>query len=213
MVPTSISPPTDNLYKFIAIAGIVLFLVGALLFWDATSSVYRTSAKIEIATADLDRESQRFYSSADEMGEAVERQSALLDLAEQAGPLDDDAVERVDSLRSLETVIYAKLAIVQEASDSLAAVHSRVDEIADAHSIESSYIKLSIIVGFVLMFAGFYISERGFKGWYQQVQKHEDIIIRAAAAQAQRQLDAMTSPDPSDPDTASPPAPSAEAPG
>ena len=61
MIPSIPSLPTDNLYKFIAIGGVVLFMFGAVLQQVETESAFDLTTEMDTASARYFGKADAFY--------------------------------------------------------------------------------------------------------------------------------------------------------
>lgn len=153
----SFRPPTDNLYKFLALFG--LFLLGFAI-WIAWKSFWESASEFR-DVANLQREHNELI--------AVQWGAALREAFEKAdGDMDavgeflEDAVER--------------------ASDETAESAQRLERREWDAQLATESTALILIFATVLGAVGILLSFIGFLLWYFKVQRYQDRILRQQAA-------------------------------
>ncbi|MEO0558042.1 MAG: hypothetical protein AAF170_07645 [Bacteroidota bacterium] len=202
MVPGSISPPTDNLYKFVAIAGVVIALLGVLMFWNSTNKLYKMGFESGEAARLLDEltsglslheQDMRALTTAQE-GHLREQEQLAQDIVagENSAELNQafrlrqaELSIRSESLRVVsERVMRTRQAYLDEQEEALAMDREASRTVA----LSAWAVGITGVVGGLLAFLGYSMARRGFRLWYVQVQRYEDAIIRAAAIEAERRI-------------------------
>jgi len=164
------SPPTDSLYKFAALSGILL-VVGALYFprqlaWELQSKV--EELELQRATAIIDQ--RVLKRRADRVEKIVDTS-----IATQNGEFKPDAkrlwltysdVELKEMLRNLDLAgrdIAVGAATIESLSKESLRYQVRADEVEIASNI-----------GLAL---GVLLSASGFSLWYLRIQRHQDLAL------------------------------------
>ena len=140
--------PTDNLYKFMAISGIILIVAGFIL----------PSYPLIELTVETDRLS-------------VEAAGLSAKWDTYIGFLEIE-VEKVKSGQDLPPEI--NLEDVLEAVEISAQVSTKVEHMEYYNGIMRDLLKL----GCALIFAGILVATWGFRLWYTRLQKYQDEAIR-----------------------------------
>jgi cell division protein FtsB len=197
-----LKPPTDNLYKFMCICGLILFLVSVTyptwLLNKLVHSYYENRRDSEVLRVDVDSHQWR--------GELLSRQQDAL------GTEYDAITRRVDRLKQrAATQSSRQSAITEKELAQLTEAESKLDEknreilkaalegfaIANTHlekQIELNYrlkaaqweVRSSIaisILGILGAGAGALLCRQGFNLWSLRVQVFQDAILRKQAAQ------------------------------
>ena len=173
MVP-SLSPPTDNLYKFMAIAGLVLILSSVYLFESTRDDALAASLSLQREALASQLEEARLSFAIAELEWEVARERAAV----QNGGIDDEQ-------RRASSYLPEELARVRQTSDSLS--HAR-SGFLDALGSRVDRNRRNFWIGTLLMILGVALATWGFVLWWARVQRYQDILTRVAAVEAQRRL-------------------------
>lgn len=152
--------PTDNLYKFMALAGLVI-AIGVPLFIGSQmvrlqTDVAATGAHIESLDTRVEylREHADFWRK------------------------NDKAVPEI----ALERMLQAQDLIIERQRDA--------NVMRKKNDVRLDYIREFAMAGLIAMAVGAFTSLAGFALWYAQVQRPSDLIIKAQANVARRELQA-----------------------
>lgn len=138
--------PTDNLYKFMAIAGVVLVVFGL-------SFPLRIAGKLQLQLIEARTEVDLSRVRADRLSERVERWKAMPEQTpEQAEKFRDD------------------LQLLREKSVQDVGLVSKVGAIF-------SQLIFLIVAGSASTLYGYILARRGFKLWYERVQRPNDLRL------------------------------------
>lgn len=173
MQPPLPTIPTDNLYKFLAITGLVIVLICLIYPPMITAKVSGSAAEVaalrqllESQTRQLDHDLKRIET------EILQNQTEPVLPLGQAEALDD----RVTKARAANVEMQARLLdFERKAKTALAegrALQSQMDLMVN-----------TLWLGILLMACGFFL-------WYTKVQRHADTIIRNQALQTELQQQA-----------------------
>jgi hypothetical protein len=157
-VLNSLAPPTDNLYKFVAIFGLVLIVGGCVLLYITVDN------SLEAAT----RANQGFR-SAIATEESPEVQEVL-----------SEAISKMVDERRQDPGLAAALRAAG-ASDEAIAEAVAMQEAADVFFAHESRLRGVTGVARMLGGLGAIVSAVGFGFWYRRVQRFEDQILRRRA--------------------------------
>lgn len=167
-----ISLPTDNLYKFKAIAGLALVIVSLVtavsMLLSSRNSNYKVEAGIAAAKAET-----LYYKSKER---AVNKEADLILKAKIKDEFykkeSSNVLDEYHKIQNMQLDVLRKLA-------SLSAINSINGE--RLHSDIPIYIYLIILTIF-----GYYLSFSGFSSWYKLHQKYQDKIIKLQYLQIRR---------------------------
>ena len=198
-----LKPPTDNLYKFIALTGLLLLVVSVALPAYALYAleIKRLEAKHEVNIAKADIESANLFKvlldasqkSADSAGKGADAARANVDAARlYRGP---DKAKRMEDAKNQ---LLKSTTQLQEASADFGKKTEefhRQAVLLVRQTQESEYqtdvletINLAAFYSKFLLFAGVAVglslSVLGFILWYRKVQVFEDRVLERAAAKA-----------------------------
>lgn len=154
MVSKVITPPTDSLYKFIAIAGVVMVIWGSAFSWDKE---YEYRLMLADYAADTEKASQQAtylkqkYDLLVKQREAVNRHASGY----------KDVISAIDQKKA---EIYVQLI---EARFPITKDKQRIEIMSEAMRVYRITGWLAIIAGLFMLLAGFWM-------WYHRLQKHVD---------------------------------------
>ena len=154
-------PPTDNLYKFVAITGLLLFL--ACIVAELSEA-----RKISLQVAKVKSSAERIW---EQVKKLEVRTSEAVELRKSGGEVASSVFEEFESeLESLNSPASGSVAKLAEAIKILDASHENYRSIADVA-------RWGEFVGIFLM--GF-----GFTSWYMKLQKYQDRIVKRQAEES-----------------------------
>lgn len=190
MVPTSITPPTDNLYKFVAISGLVLTVLGVALMVQSRVMIDGAEDEVgaRLATTEL------FGRQLNRVTEDTDRLSARLDSFFSGGPLAraiDEGALRPRTVVEAEDLIAEgdRLSALNDSLEAALEQRTAFNEVENARLLrEARDARALAYIGGVLVVIGLGVTVLGFSLWWSRVQQYEDAVIRAAAVEAQRRL-------------------------
>ena len=158
--PSLPTPPTDNLYKFMAISGLVAAIL-AIVFYHGF--VMNTGLKVQEASAEI--------SIVSAVIDNLKRQSALfrkrmeLSNGENLAELLQEATLLEDELLELQ---------IQH--------HRSIQKHEESKLFANLFYPLMIAV-LVISVGGISVSISGFQLWYSRLQRYQDGILRQRASQ------------------------------
>jgi|GEM_PF-1930129 len=159
---TSFKPPTDNLYKFMAITGLILVVLGVVLtvqrFGVLMESHTVAADLLQQAWLDAD-ENQAVYDLLNKYWLQAKDGSTAFGLTLEAQEIDGVSPEAIASLRRFEIA---------------------AEEMARGYSLNHVTNQL---LG-ALLGIGLFFMVTGFFAWYFRTQKYQDAIIRQQAKEA-----------------------------
>jgi hypothetical protein len=147
------APPTDSLYKFIAITGLALILWGTTFSWQK-------SFDFKIKLAEL--KSEIAYRSA--KAESYERQYDILKEKIKNFSQLNNGEEDVDELRIQKRELYIKYIEYQQPIDK------EVEVLSVINGAQMTF----QVIGWVSVALGIFLSIIGFYLWYSKIQCHID---------------------------------------
>jgi hypothetical protein len=152
-----ITPPTDSLYKFIAIAGVVMILWGSAFPWNK-------AYELKLQAVDLDGK----IHSVSQKAEQLKLQYAKLNSERKAlDPKSEDFEVKKAAIKSEKMSLYIQMLEAQHPTD--------IDEkkLKVMHEAQVVYDRIgwaSLIFGIVFVIFGF-------AAWYIKIQRHLDIEV------------------------------------
>jgi hypothetical protein len=169
--------PTDNLYKFVALSGILMMLVGfavpPVIRYRAMQADLALLAEYRASNTRRDRAFEQLSRSIELMETANLRELDRL----RAGSKTDDTTKA-----QLAEVFRTANAI----SDSAQAVADSAQQI-DIETLDAAvqadreFFAFFVWVGWVLALAGIVLATWGFRNWYIKLQKPLDELVRLDA--------------------------------
>ena len=179
-------PPTDTLYKFLAILGLLFFLSSLLSpIWihrefDAQESEYARDLQLLILNKqgwqDAQKEVERASAESDraqkdllEVGDRYDKKQASLQEMKRALDKAEEALKRQD------TKLKDFRAKLLEFDKQVAEVNYKGSLYESAKSSTGNLLLLCVIGGVV----GLVMTIIGFTLWYRRTQKYEDLVLRA----------------------------------
>jgi hypothetical protein len=157
--------PTDNLYKFLAIFGLIIFL--------ASFYPYIVLSELETSIGEVKDDSEIVYKKFSSHKDWIDKLSQLADstkdkkLIEKIFDISLEEKEKIDFYYNEGLVVDKELNIIKNKLEQATYLF---------------YVCLGTqAIGFMLMYFGF-------KFWYQRLQKYQDMIIKREALRTYRSL-------------------------
>lgn len=206
-----LKPPTDNLYKFIALTGLLLLIISVVLpayaivtmemkRLDVVRELNKTSATLDEAKnlgVEAEAATHDAHAASSLVDAAVARYKAM---PKSKHPSRQEATERLRRLDEIE-------AATQRLRDASQKLQSKTEELgrktaeAQTRNIETDYqnelletINLGFIVSKILLLigslVGIVLALLGFILWYRKVQVFEDRVLQKTATDLLSQPDA-----------------------
>lgn len=166
------SIPTDNLYKFCAVTGVVLLLFGTTF---PIQKIFDTQDDLDLART----ESKIF------MVQAANLSEELVSLEYDVNSLEKDITEAKTNpdtanfgfLRSSSSAAAIKLAAVKEKRHELAIFNMRQQGNLDHLKNLFQRLWLYVSAGAIFIISGLNLAFFGFSRWYYRVQKPADDLL------------------------------------
>ena len=161
--------PTDNLYKFVSLSGVLMLLVG----FAVPAFVRYRAMEVELALlAQYESRAARHSQALDQFSNAIDAmEHANFQELERRRAAKPDA-PAPDAFRHAEAMAdSAKVVLDSLETHGLAAA----ERVARA---EEQFFAFFAWAGFALAFAGTLLAAWGFRNWYVRLQKPLDDIIR-----------------------------------
>lgn len=205
-----LKPPTDNLYKFIALTGLLILIISVVLpayalvtmemkRLEVVRELNKTSATLDEAKSlgvEAEAATHDAHAASSQVDAAVARYKAM---PKSKHPSRQEATERLRRLDEIE-------AATQRLRDASQKLQSKTEELgrktSEAHTrnIETDYqneVLETINLGFVLSkillligsLVGLVIALLGFVLWYRKVQAFEDRVLEKTATDLIAQKD------------------------
>lgn len=199
MIPEFLKPPTDNLYKFITICGLVLFLISITyppwLYHRsamASLSAESDSEMLQLEIKDLNRKRDQFIAAIKKETAESETQGARVkELTEQVSDGKLSAKERDKINKEVEDMNSKHEASRKESQRLSQLEDDAIDKVQRAaveleykvriNLWENRYGKVALIFCMVGSAIGLLIGRKGFNLWSLRVQVHQDAILRKQA--------------------------------
>ena len=181
------TPPTDNLYKFVALSGIVLFLAGFLIppvSFQETGMEYLK----QLRGSDELQVQERFVNQRLETLKLRERQATDERDKLQKRLVELNAASNSTEVEKLEGRIKEANREVQSIADasyelslSLELKRAQVnfeDTVSFNRTRDS---RVFLVGGWIVGLIGFFIAPIGFVLWYKKLQRHQDLMCAKEA--------------------------------
>lgn len=171
-------PPTDNLYKFKAISGLLIIIAIILLiavgFYQLLQSINDYLAKDNLLRTEIIAFWQDFNIDASGIPVTQEEVKKFLE-------------NRDNSDKTLQTNIFPNRESVEKfrvVTKDFAVREAERDNALLALKIEV-FLKLALFIFFLyLLNRGFNLMQRGFDEWYNKLQKYQDLLARNQASES-----------------------------
>ena len=165
-----LKPPTDNLYKFLALSGVLVLAVSIFYpFWQWYHIKERSievSKESEFLLADIDRMKTELESDLKTLTE--------LQKEEEEGNYKGDPVERIQRLQQRN---QQHMSLALESRKKSIELHSK-QELLNLYSRMAIAITLAGVLGIA---GGLGTAAFGFGLWYTRLQKYQDMILQKEA--------------------------------
>lgn len=185
-----VKPPTDNLYKFIAVAGLVLMVLGLIyapwLFYrstwetlksaeaDAELEVHRKFAKERQKT--LDERKQRVEAERDTLKKRIAQLVVAND--KNNNPAASAEIDKLETrIRDTNAAADALTDAEHEKNLGLALKEAQAEHQRTVKVNESRNTRLIMWIGIPLAIAGLGVSVLGFRLWYKRITIFQDAIV------------------------------------
>lgn len=210
------TPPTDNLYKFVALSGIVLFLAGFLIpsvFFQETGMEFleqlRGSDELRVQEEFVKQRLETLEGRGNEARAQRDKLQNELKTASNPTQIEklEDRIKEVN--REIQSIADASYELRLNLELKRAQVKS--DETVSYNRRRDS--RVLLVGGWIVGLIGFVIAPLGFVLWYRKLQRHQDLLAeqeaeeKLAAASAAKELIRKTSPNQSPPPQAELPEP------
>jgi hypothetical protein len=168
-MPFPIAPPTDNLYKFIAIVGLLILGFCVTYPWILKHDINMEKIKTERDLAILNIKSQHVTEEDNALGDIYDEQTQdELGSKKIQSKLDEDHLKaRTTTNDNLRWILIEKY-------EEIKAKQKQIE-------LESYWIKLIVCFSYGGIFIGIILVIVGFRLWYFRFQMYQDAIIKDQA--------------------------------
>ena len=193
-----IKPPTDNLYKFQALVGLLLVLVSitypvwlyhqALLLYFAARN---EESQLQIQAEYVQERQNLLQSQISSMLDDPDQLKKLIDDLENQrrltapSPKRDALSSEIEHLRKRwQDSFQSRTALVEESQKLMSDLRSKTEQLAHQKSVSKTELRMSrfmIVIGVVGFVLGVIITLHGFSKWRKLVQVYEDKILKREA--------------------------------
>lgn len=167
--------PTDNLYKFVALAGTIIVIVCFYLPFKLTSDISYEIINLEEQREILEEKLRYLVNSSEELQESVS------DLEADVEHMDSNDTESVQEYNSklLEMMTEQKKIISVTQKIKI----ERIKLSFNTKRIERRSFESIVTSAFFIFFEiiGFVMAIYGFKFWYKYVQRYQDLYLKNQA--------------------------------
>jgi DNA-binding transcriptional MerR regulator len=180
-----IKPPTDNLYKFLALSGLLILIISTTypvwlyLELDKQSAGFHRDLKV------LNIEAEKFQESRPVVDKAIRESSKVnsqaLDAVEKFKKSQislEEVRKALDEASNASGEATEKIKELEEEVHNWLRQHAEIEYKKDLLEISESAAKRVGGLAVIGTLAGLGITVWGFILWYQRVQKYEDIILK-----------------------------------
>ena len=153
-------PPTDNLYKFMAISGLMCFV---FFFFDFNKRLDDLNSTVEM----LEMQQVEFHARKDALSDSVEYFTKKISILKEETLSQEDAVSTVKAIDAFQDDLQGK-------NEALTVVNAKLNKAIDQAAKKLEDIKaLSVLYSF-LEFISLAVAALGVVLWYFMTQKHQD---------------------------------------
>ena len=153
-------PPTDNLYKFMAISGLMCFV---FFFFDFNKRLDELNSTVEM----LEMQQVEFHARKDALSDSVEYFTKKISILKEEKLSQEDAVSTVKAIDAFQDDLQGK-------NEALTVVNAKLNKAIDQAAKKLEDIKaLSVLYSF-LEFISLAVAALGVVLWYFMTQKHQD---------------------------------------
>ena len=188
MIPSNIPLPTDNLYKFVALSGVVLIAVSVFFYFSKTHEVQLAAHAASEQNSILELQAEKFHRAADR----VEFLTGLLESSRKSA-LEDRSEEKNDRYRSNFEEFSSEYEKFQEVAEKyeveairFSANGRRFDDLIEFSVTVRIICRNAMVIGFGMMIWGFVM-------WYRRVQIFLDLILTAKTVEGVHQMNEISS--------------------
>jgi len=184
-----IKPPTDNLYKFTAIFGLVLFVGGLVLppwlFYQSSLELLKTVAgKDELAAHELfaqERKQQLERRKNQAETELKQLQARLSNLASSGSSRSREVDKLESAIKDANTRFETLEDAAYEFNLNVELKKAQFKEQRTLSTNETRNARLVMVFGWAVAGFGAFMVSRGFRRWQRRVQVFEDKILQMKA--------------------------------
>ena len=193
-----LKPPTDNLYKFVAMSGLLLFLVSMTyppwLHYRLSSSIFELEKDTKILKLETKAEETRRTNFKEALDAIRADSEATGKEVENLKRLVESQPSRAKVAREQKRrLLQAQVDEIQKRFHEQSAAFTASSDAYEQKLIESQY-KLDLVewtyrqlklLDWVALFCvglGSFMANAGFIFWYRRLQVHQDAILRKQAA-------------------------------
>jgi hypothetical protein len=196
-----IKPPTDNLYKFHALVGLLLVLVSItypvwlyhqalLLYFAARNEESQLQIQAEYVQERRNLLQSQMSSMLDDPDRLKTLKKVIDDLENQwllatPSPKRDALSSEIDRLRKRwQDALQSRTALVEESQKLMSDLRSKREQLAQQQSISKTELRMSrfmLVIGVVGFVTGVLITLRGFSKWSKRVQVYQDLTLKREA--------------------------------
>jgi hypothetical protein len=174
--------PTDNLYQFLALAGLLLITVSVLGPWREAERLLREYAELMAKLAVLEAETDHALQEIDD----IEKELEEAGLSVHAMPDSQDQGDETPATPAMPEHVWTRLKsdVTRLRSLQLDRVRARaelrakkklVDAMHDRAIIAGRWAKRAVVGGALISLLGFAL-------WYVRIQRHQDELLRRQVA-------------------------------
>ena len=196
-----IKPPTDNLYKFQALVGLLLVLVSItypvwlfrqalLLYFAAINEESQLQIQAEYVQERQNLLQSQMSSMLDDPDQLKKLKETIDDLENQwllatPSPKRNALSSEIDRLRKRrQDSLQSRTALLEESQKLTSELRSKKEQLTYQQSVSKTELRMSrfmFVIGVVGFVAGVLITLRGFSNWRKRVQVYEDQILAREA--------------------------------
>lgn len=152
-----ITPPTDSLYKFVAIAGVIMILWGSAFPWNK-------AYELKLQAVELDGRIQSVSQKAEQLKLQYDK---LTSERKALDPKSEDYEIKKEAIKSKKMDLYIQMLESQNPTDI------DIQKLKVMHEAQVVYNR----VGWTSLLCGIVFVIFGFAAWYVKIQRHLDMEV------------------------------------
>jgi hypothetical protein len=179
--------PTDNLYKFLALGGLVSFLFSISLPFFAVRDLEAEAVGLEPHAARMVQRAKDQEELATKFQEETAQQKTEWErkLAEAATRPEPERQQLKAEIAEWKKSVDAKAATFRTSLDSLFDTIAKVDALNKQIEVRTADLDRILSYWPLGFWGGIAMTLVGFSGWFWRVQRHQDALLRAQVREFQ----------------------------
>lgn len=188
------NPPTDNLYKFVAVAGLIVFILGLMFPISEAIKAGRKVIPLETEVSVIEQSWLLMRERVDWLREDVATlEKEVEELESEASP--ERKAARAEEIKRASAELRQRHRSLREAIAEMDSEKCRCSGKLQEAGHELQLVRLFFRIGLLEAVAGAILAVLGFWLWYVRVQHPQDRALSSDAAQQREQASVHKEPE------------------